>query len=69
MTETYRIEGMTCGGCANAVTKAIQRIEPAAKVLVDVGAGLVTVEGGPVAEKVAKAAEGAGFTYRGVAQR
>lgn len=27
-----RIENMTCGGCARSVTKAIQSIDPAAKV-------------------------------------
>ncbi len=67
MSETYRIEGMTCGGCANAVTKAIQRLEPGAKVSVDLDSGLVTVQDGPRHEMIAKAAEGAGFTYRGPA--
>lgn len=27
-----RIEGMTCGGCARSVTKAIQGVDPNAKV-------------------------------------
>ncbi|ENN88606.1 Copper chaperone [Rhizobium freirei PRF 81] len=27
-----KIEGMTCGGCARSVTKAIQSVDPNAKV-------------------------------------
>lgn len=26
-----KIENMTCGGCANSVTKAIQSVDPAAR--------------------------------------
>ncbi len=28
----FHIENMTCGGCARSVTKAIQRLDPAATV-------------------------------------
>ncbi|AXO16410.1 MAG: copper chaperone [Oceanospirillaceae bacterium] len=27
-----KIEGMTCGGCAKSVTKAIQSVDPTAKI-------------------------------------
>jgi len=31
----FHIQNMTCGGCARSVTKAIQSVDPAAKVSVD----------------------------------
>jgi copper chaperone len=31
----FQIENMTCGGCAISVTKAIQSVDPAAKVTTD----------------------------------
>ena len=33
MTKTYRVLGMTCGGCARAVTNAIKTAAPEAPVL------------------------------------
>ena len=38
---TYRVNGMTCGGCANAVTRAIKAAAPAADVKVDLSAKTV----------------------------
>ncbi len=34
----FRIENMTCGGCARSVTKTIQKVDPAAEVEVDLDA-------------------------------
>lgn len=31
----FHIENMTCGGCARSVTKAIQSVDPAARVETD----------------------------------
>ena len=31
----FHIENMTCGGCANSVTRAIQSVDPAADVKAD----------------------------------
>ncbi len=31
----FHIENMTCGGCARSVTKAIQSVDPSAKVTTD----------------------------------
>lgn len=39
-----RVEGMTCGGCAKSVTKAIQSIDPGAKIETDPAARTVKVE-------------------------
>src|SRR3546814_8982709 len=36
MTIRFNIPGMTCGGCARSITKAIQGIDTAAKVETDI---------------------------------
>ena len=38
------VEGMTCGHCVQAVTRAIQARDPAAKVHVELDRGLVSAE-------------------------
>jgi copper chaperone len=62
----YRVGGMSCGGCAAAVTRAITRTDPAAKVAVDLAGGKVTVSGPTSEAAVAAAIAAAGFTYEGV---
>ena len=39
-----RIENMTCGGCAKSVTKAIQSVDPTARVETNPEARAVKVE-------------------------
>lgn len=67
MKEIYRVGGMTCDGCVRAVTKAIQRLDPVARVSVDLAAGKVSVDGGLAADAVQRAVEQAGFSFEGVA--
>lgn len=68
---TYRVNGMTCGGCANAVTRAIKAAAPTAEVKVDLGAKTVSVTiegGGQIApEAVQAAVKDAGFEFLGSA--
>lgn len=64
MSGTYKVDGMTCGGCARSVTNAIGKLAPDAKVAVDLPAGVVTVDGAD-AETVKTAVEGAGFDFGG----
>ena len=40
----FRVLGMTCGGCARAVTNAVQRIDGNAKVNVDLESKRVSVQ-------------------------
>lgn len=40
----FFIDNMTCGGCAKSVTKAIQSVDPVAKVEIDLETVLVKVE-------------------------
>jgi len=56
-----QVEGMTCQGCVNAVTKAIQRLDPAAKVDVDLEHDRVHVVTTAQALEVAQALNAAGY--------
>ncbi|CAK0741956.1 copper chaperone [uncultured Gammaproteobacteria bacterium] len=67
MAETYKVEGMTCGGCARSVTNAITKAAPGAKVDVDLPGATVTIDGEIAAEEVRKVVEAAGFDYKGQA--
>lgn len=40
----FHIENMTCGGCVRSVTKAIQTVDPTAKVAADPDTHRVDVE-------------------------
>lgn len=64
-TISYRVTGMTCGGCARAVSKALAAASPAAKIDVDLAAALVRVAGGPDDAAVQRAIESAGFGFAG----
>lgn len=61
---TYRVTGMTCGGCARSVETAIKAVAPAATVSVDLAAKAVTVDGAS-AEQVKQAVDEAGFDFEG----
>jgi copper chaperone len=41
---SLKVSGMTCGGCINAVTRAIQAQDPKAIVQVDLTSQIVTLE-------------------------
>ncbi|MBU3566303.1 heavy-metal-associated domain-containing protein [Polynucleobacter sp. MWH-HuK1] len=41
---TLKVSGMTCGGCINAVTRAIQAQDPEAKVQADLVSQIVSLE-------------------------
>lgn len=67
-TITYRIAGMTCGGCARAVESAIRAAVPSvATVSVDVDAGTVTVDATAPAGTIEGAVDDAGFDFEGLA--
>ena len=57
-TQTYRVNGMTCGGCVRHVEKAIRATPGVTEVVVDLAAGTATVTGSAAAQTlVAKVAE------------
>lgn len=44
MTHTFTVTGMTCGHCEKAVTRALQQVDPQAKVIIDRSANRVDVQ-------------------------
>lgn len=59
----FEVNDMTCGHCAGAITKAVNLVDPGAKVTVNVAAHQVLIE--PTASTVAvlqDAIKTAGFT-------
>lgn len=65
MSKTYRVTGMTCGGCARSVEAAIKAEAPQATVSIDLGTATITVDGADDGQ-VQKAVDGAGFDFQGV---
>lgn len=68
MTTKYKVLGMTCGGCAASVTRAILALAPAAKVDVDLAQGIVSVDGVDDEQVIDQAVVDAGFSFEGRAQ-
>jgi copper chaperone len=56
-----KVDGMTCQGCVTAVTKAIQRLDPGARVDVDLEHGRVHVVTKAQSVEVARALDAAGY--------
>ena len=63
-TETFRVEGMTCEHCRNAVTTEVSAVPGVQAVTVDIEAGTVTVSADqPVDQSdIAAAVDEAGYT-------
>ncbi len=57
----YQVNGMTCGGCARAVTNAVKTVDESAIVQVDLASRRVTVESSADAAKIQSAIEEAGY--------
>ena len=58
----YRVQGMTCGHCVQAVTAELTAVDGVAGVAVDLESGAVTVSGdGFTDEAVAAAGEETGY--------
>jgi copper chaperone len=58
---TLKVSGMTCGGCINAVTRAIQAQDPQAKVQADLPSQVVSLETTLSPELAAELITDAGF--------
>ena len=57
----FSVLGMTCGGCARAVTNAVQRVDENARVDVDLGAKRVSVQSSADPKLFEGAIEDAGY--------
>lgn len=56
-----QVDGMTCGGCAASVKRAVQNADSKAEVDVDLGSKTVRVKSGANLETVTSAVEDAGY--------
>lgn len=57
----FQVNGMTCGGCARAVTNAVKSVDDAADVQVDLASKRVTVKSTADATKIRSAIAEAGY--------
>lgn len=57
-----KVEGMSCQHCVSSVTQAVQAVDQAASVKVDLAAGRVSVETSAARDALAAAIEDAGYT-------
>lgn len=55
------VQGMTCQGCVNAVTRVVKKSDPQADVKIDLSSGKVDIESDVDAALVAAAIEKAGY--------
>jgi copper chaperone len=61
MNQTFNVQGMTCGHCERAVTKAVQAVDPQAQVSIDRPAGKVEVQTTQPREAIARAIADEGY--------
>lgn len=61
------VDNMSCQHCVNAITKAINDIDPKAKVTIDLAKHEVDIEGGTICQEAAIAAiNEAGYEFVGI---
>ena len=65
--QSFKVDGMTCAHCVRAVTGAVQAVDPAAVVEVDLAQGRVRVEGHAATDAVARAIAAEGYAAEPVA--
>ncbi|MBO4122101.1 heavy-metal-associated domain-containing protein [Cupriavidus gilardii] len=61
----FQVEGMSCGHCVGAITRAVQQVDPDARVSADIAAQAVSVETDADAQEVRQAIESAGYPVKG----
>ena len=59
--ETFTVQGMTCGHCERAVTRAVKQADPQAEVSIDRAANRVDVQTTLPRDTVAKAIAEEGY--------
>jgi copper chaperone len=58
---SLKVSGMTCGGCINAITRAIQAEDPQAKVQADLASQVVDLETSLSVKQASQIITNAGF--------
>lgn len=56
-----KVDGMTCGGCVNSVTRAVKNLDAGADVKVDLATKRVSVNGKVSEQDVIRALDDAGY--------
>lgn len=64
MSQTFEVTGMSCGHCVNAVTEALQTVDPQAQVTIDLPTGHVDVLSEQPRQDLVAAIENAGYKTR-----
>ena len=62
--QTFKVDGMTCGGCVGAVTRAVQTVDKDAKVEVDLASKTVKVDSNVSPLQIIDVVTNAGFEAR-----
>ena len=62
--QTFKVDGMTCGGCVAAVTRAVQAVDKDAKVEVDLASKTVKVDSKVSPLQIIDVITNAGFEAR-----
>ena len=64
--QVMKVAGMTCGGCAKHVEKALRGVEGVSSVTVDLPQGTASVEGTASLEAMAASVTEAGYQVLGL---
>jgi len=62
--QVFNVQGMSCGHCVKAITQAVQALDPAASVRVDLAAREVGVESALSADQVIEAIREEGYDVK-----
>jgi copper chaperone len=57
----FEVRDMSCGGCANAITRAVTAADPRATLEINVATKVVVIDSVTLPEKFLTAIEAAGF--------
>ncbi len=62
MQQKFKVQGMTCGHCVKAVTHAVQLLDNAAAVSVELDSGKVVINSAVPRERLVEAIREEGYT-------
>ncbi|MGF7000553.1 heavy-metal-associated domain-containing protein [Paraburkholderia sp. GAS32] len=57
----FEVKDMSCGGCANSITRAVANVDPTAKLDIDVTSKIVKIDSALPVQRLVAAIEDAGF--------
>jgi len=57
----FEVKDMSCGGCANSITRAVTSVDPAAKLDIDIATKIVKVDSVLPSGRLVAVIEAAGY--------